>query len=198
MTTARPRPSLSAPCILLRRLKLTAPTRQVLISDGAIQGALLLRLALYGLGTLLYFAIIQLLDAALTHPAQSRWDIFFRFIDESIYWAPGLFVLLPLFAYDMLSMSNRFTGPVARLRGEMRRLIDGKLVHTVQFRRDDFWLDMADEFNTLREEVLRLREQVAAAGTDSRPEEKVPVRKGRLFGGSSEGASDDMTEAIGV
>ncbi len=80
--------------------------------------------------------------------------------------------LFPAFALDTIRFSNRFVGPIARLRRHMRELAAGEKVSSLAFRDNDFWADVADEFNTVAQmvqdqgrEIESLREQLA----DSRP-----------------------------
>ena len=58
-------------------------------------------------------------------------------------------ILLPGVIFDLVRMSNRFAGPVYRLRGLMRDLARGKPVEPVRFRHGDFWQEFADDFNTV-------------------------------------------------
>lgn len=67
----------------------------------------------------------------------------------------GFFVLLmlaivPSFVYDSLKLSNRFAGPMVRLREGIRQLADGEDGKDIKFRDGDFWGDVANEFNRMR------------------------------------------------
>ena len=66
--------------------------------------------------------------------------------------------LFPAFALDTIRFSNRFVGPIARLRRSMRELAAGQEVRELKFRSDDFWGEVADEFNLLAD---RVRQQAA-------------------------------------
>ena len=58
-------------------------------------------------------------------------------------------VLLPIFVYDTIKLSNRFAGPVLRLRRVMRDIAEGKPAEKLTFRDNDFWQGMANDFNAL-------------------------------------------------
>ena len=80
--------------------------------------------------------------------------------------------LFPAFALDTIRFSNRVVGPVARLRRYMRELAAGESVNSLAFRDNDFWADVADEFNAVArlvqdqaDEIESLREKLA----DGRP-----------------------------
>ena len=58
-------------------------------------------------------------------------------------------VLLPAVIFDLLRLSNRFAGPMFRLRRSMHDLAQGRPVAAVRFRHADFWQEFADDFNTI-------------------------------------------------
>jgi hypothetical protein len=47
----------------------------------------------------------------------------------------------------VLRLSNRFVGPVGRLRKGLKDLASGNRTEPLLFRDDDFWRDMAGDFN---------------------------------------------------
>ncbi|TWU65157.1 MULTISPECIES: hypothetical protein [Crateriforma] len=136
----------------------SAPREQLLIEKD-VQSALLLRAALHGGALATYFTVIQFFAQSMINPEVGWFDTALRFFDEAIYWVPALILLAPLFAYDLLKLSNRFAGPVFRLRREMIRLCAGQSEEPIFFRGSDFWSDLQDPFNELREELLDLRRE---------------------------------------
>ncbi len=62
-------------------------------------------------------------------------------------------VLLPVFIYDTVKFSNKFTGPVFRLQNKIRSLSEGEITNQVTFRKNDFWHELADDFNALLEKT---------------------------------------------
>ena len=60
-----------------------------------------------------------------------------------------MLLLLPIFHRDTLRLSNRFAGPMSRLRTGVKALAQGQRVRPLKFRSGDFWQDMAGEFNRL-------------------------------------------------
>jgi hypothetical protein len=65
-------------------------------------------------------------------------------------------VLLPLVIIDVLRVSNRFAGPLLRLRRSMRALARGEEVGPIEFRGGDFWREFAEEFNAV---AIRMQEE---------------------------------------
>ena len=60
-----------------------------------------------------------------------------------------MFFLMPVFLRDTLKMSNRFAGPMYRLRTALAKMAQGESVHTINFRSGDFWQEAAADFNTV-------------------------------------------------
>ena len=56
-------------------------------------------------------------------------------------------MLLPMVLGRHRALSNRFTGPMLRLRRSMRALARGEHVEPIEFRGGDFWQEFAAEFN---------------------------------------------------
>jgi hypothetical protein len=142
--------------------------------DSQVQGTLIRRIlfhwcAFFGV-TLLCVSLMHLL---LGDPNQSV-------AERASSPGSGMFLigtimlaLFPAFALDTIRFSNRFVGPIARLRRYMRELAGGEKVNTLAFRDNDFWSEVADEFNAVARlvqdqsrEIESLRSQLA----DSRRE----------------------------
>jgi hypothetical protein len=76
--------------------------------------------------------------------------------------------LVPVFVRDAVALSHRFVGPVTRLRTSLRSLANGtEATAPMKLRPDDFWHDMAEEFNEVRERMAQLEQ----ATTTPRDEE---------------------------
>jgi hypothetical protein len=56
-------------------------------------------------------------------------------------------LVLPIVMMDVLRLSNRFVGPVTRLRAGMKDLAAGRPVKPLNFRNDDYWRELAVDFN---------------------------------------------------
>jgi hypothetical protein len=68
------------------------------------------------------------------------------------HYAPAVvasLLLVPIILLDSLRMSNRFAGPMVRLRRAMGRLAEGESVQPINFRDNDFWADFAEDFNRM-------------------------------------------------
>jgi len=134
-------------------------TRKRLFVDRRVQGALALRVLLYWAICLWgMYCVLAIVPIVLS---------FFVGFDEGPtvgqllyrtwlgYW-PSLaasLLVLPVIVWDVVRVSHRFAGPMLRLRRSMRDLADGQPVTPVKFRDDDFWSDLAEDFNYLASSV---------------------------------------------
>jgi hypothetical protein len=57
--------------------------------------------------------------------------------------------LIPAFVLDTLKMTNRFAGPISRLRNEIGNVTAGRPVTKLSFRSNDYWSEIADGFNAM-------------------------------------------------
>ena len=132
-------------------------TRKRLLVDPSVQGALVGRVAVYWFVCLITIFFLLLCWNIISGPARLPW----RQLDSMWFHYGPVFVtslfVLPIVLVDILRVTNRFAGPMYRVRRVMRDLIAGKEVGKVQFREEDFWKDFAGELNTLIAEVERLR-----------------------------------------
>ena len=75
----------------------------------------------------------------------------------------GSILLLPIVLFDCVRASHRIVGPALRLRNSMKKLAKGESVPPIRLRDGDHWVEFADEFNRLSEQVTRERAEFAAA-----------------------------------
>lgn len=86
-------------------------------------------------------------------PAQSWGQMVFPFLQT---YAPFFLIsaaLLPIFLRDTLKLSNRFAGPIQRLRRGMAALAEGSHVKPISFRKGDFMQGIATDFNQVIQRV---------------------------------------------
>lgn len=62
-----------------------------------------------------------------------------------------LICLVPIFVYDSVRLSNRFTGPMLRFRRAAHDLAEGNTPEKIRLRNNDFWQDVATDFNRVIE-----------------------------------------------
>jgi hypothetical protein len=136
-------------------------SRNQLFVDKQVQGSLIIRILGYWFASAITMAMIILMWRILYSPDESIMTQFESMWDE--YRLPFLasVLMLPLIVYDITRMSNRFVGPLFRLRKELHALSHGQEPTMLQFRSDDFWKQAAEDFNLLYNRVKNLERQLA-------------------------------------
>ena len=129
--------------------------------DSHVQGQLIRRILLHWGAffavTLMCVTVMQLLLGDPTKPVVQR---FLEPSREFILLGMILLALLPAFTLDTIRFSNRFVGPIARLRKGLRALGSDETVHPMTFRENDFWADAADEFNRVADRINQQTEEI--------------------------------------
>jgi len=71
------------------------------------------------------------------------------------YWALGVvfITLFPVFAYDSLKLSHRIAGPILSFRAALAKLAQGDKITQLNFRRRDYWQDLANSLNELAQRI---------------------------------------------
>lgn len=123
--------------------------RKHIYVDQKLQGSLIVRVVLYWVVCLISITLMLLCWQVLSGPPRP-----FRIHLNKIWfqYGPALVastLLLPLVIIDIVRFSNRFVGPLLRLRKSMRQLAQGEQVEPIEFRDTDFWQEFADEFNAV-------------------------------------------------
>ncbi len=139
--------------------------------DQNVQGGLVRRMLFHWLvflaATALTFVVLR---AMLGDPRLSIGERLESHVGDFVLLAALLVSLLPAFMLDMIRFSNRFVGPLVRMRSHVRNMADGSEGERICFRKQDFWRDFADDFNALVELVNRQRARIVeleAARSDS-------------------------------
>ncbi len=73
--------------------------------------------------------------------------------------------LLPVFLLDAAKLSNRFVGPILRVRRLLAAAASGAEVKPLNFRENDFWRSLADDLNR----VLKLDAQPQDSASEKSP-----------------------------
>jgi hypothetical protein len=125
------------------------PQRRKKFIDSRVQGALARRIVFHWVLFIGVASIATLLLQFLSNP--------FRPISEQLqelWWSHGPFLvvlvfLLPIFVYDSIKLSHRFVGPIFSLHRTMRETTADAPPRKLKFRADDFWHELADDFNAM-------------------------------------------------
>ena len=122
--------------------------------DSGVQGGLVMRimghwLCFFGVTAFLFVV----LKTMLGDPDTSMPERLSRAVSEYSLLGIIILAILPAFALDTIRFSNRFVGPVVRLRRALRELGDNGATETIQFRDNDFWQEIAADVNRVIERV---------------------------------------------
>lgn len=149
--------------------------------DNQVQGALLRRIFSHWFMFFLVSGVTIIMLQTLL--GDSNVPIAERFqyqLGEFTFFGLVMVALFPAFMLDTIRFSNRFVGPIGRLRRHLQQLSRGD-TSECKFRGDDFWAEVADEFNIVADlvkkqqvEIDRLRQAIGepasvsqASSTDS-------------------------------
>jgi hypothetical protein len=141
--------------------------------DPKVQGVLVTRVVLYWFACIFSITLMLLCWRIVTGPAR----LFYTHFDAMwFHFGPALiasFLLLPLVVIDVIRFSNRFVGPMLRLKRSMGQLARGEDVQPIEFREGDFWTGFAADFNAIRDQI---REKAApSAARHEATEEEEPA-----------------------
>jgi len=131
--------------------------RRQMFVDRRVQGALIFHAVMYWAFCLTSVTLMLLCWRILTGPARMFYT---HFDDMWFHFGPALVascLLLPIVIIDIVRLSNRFAGPMVRLRKAMHAAAEGRPFHPVHFRGDDFWSEIAEDFNKMAHK-LNVRE----------------------------------------
>jgi len=129
------------------------PRRKKRFIDANVQGALARRIIFHWIVFLVVASLAAFILQVLTDPFRPLADHL-----HDLWWTHGPFLLvllflLPVFIVDTIKISHRFAGPVFALRRAIRDVVQGKPPRKLNFRRHDFWHELANDYNAM---LLRL------------------------------------------
>ena len=133
--------------------------------DTEVQGGLIRRVAVHWLVFFLCNTIALIVWVRLFEQPDVDWsttagDTVRRFLPFFVI----TMALIPAFVWDTLKLSNRFAGPILRLKNTLIDLKQGRSVPPLKFRDNDFWQELAGHFN----DVMDLKRQSIAENQDTK------------------------------
>ena len=129
------------------------PRKQLLV-DKEVQGSLLRKVSIHWTAFFVCNAIaltiwIRVFERPDVGWAETFQDTLRRFLP---FFVINL-ALIPAFIRDTLKVTNRFAGPISRLRKALRLAADGEPVDRLTFRETDFWSEVAKDFNRVVDRI---------------------------------------------
>jgi len=127
----------------------TAKRKQNYI-DSSVQGGLVRRVMVHWIMFLAVTTIAILsLKTLLGDPSESFSVRFQQQLSELVPLVVIFAAIFPAFMLDTIRFSNRFVGPVSRLRKHLKELAENGETTDIRFRDNDFWQEVAEEFNAV-------------------------------------------------
>jgi hypothetical protein len=124
--------------------------RRWLYSGCNVQRALLIRIALHW--TFFATGTFSLLFAAEMFFGSNGKSASFYFAETWHHYGfvfLMMIVLAPALVFDILRQTNRFCGPMLRLRRGLKEAASGAQARPLYFREGDYWMDVAEDFNVV-------------------------------------------------
>lgn len=142
-----------------------------LLPNPKLQGALLVRVALYWLASVLVMLLLAFIQALLAS-SNAPFDVSLNRTLE--FFGPALlssFCILPFLLVDAVRFSVRFTGPLKRLTNEAHRMASGQNPAPINFRENDYFHELTAPFNAVAAELKRLRALENDTQDEAKPKE---------------------------
>lgn len=150
--------------------------RKVVLVERQVQGALGWRIAAHWfLFLALSVSVTTCLQVLGDIESGSLWSSLAQALRTQVGSIVVLMALLPWFIHDSLKLSNRFAGPMVRLRKSIIELTQQDSTAPVSFRSGDFWQDISTDFNNLRARVLADRQSLGRLASGGPVEPKTWV-----------------------
>ena len=129
-------------------------TRSRYLIDYKVQGALARRIVLHwGIFMVLASVSLVAIQYFTGDPNLSLLEHFQVVCRQYAFFFVLMCAILPAFVYDSMKLSNRFAGPVLRLKANLKKLANGEEVEELQFRGTDFWRELSNDFNRVADRV---------------------------------------------
>ena len=134
--------------------------RQQYFVDVYVQTGIVQRIAIYWVASVLFLTLPIAFANTITHPE----IFFFSHVGQTFatHWPVYLMMLvfLPFALNDAIRFSNRFTGPVYRLRSELRKFKENGKLGSIKFRDGDFWQDLAEGVNQVSKRLAEVESEL--------------------------------------
>lgn len=146
---------------------MSAPKRKQNYIDSSVQGGLIKRILFHWV---MFFVVTVMailgLKTLLGDPSQTMTARLQAEMGELVLLALIFAAIFPAFMLDTIRFSNRFVGPVTRLRRHLKELGTTGETTDIKFRDNDFWQEIAEEFNAVNDLVRDKQKKDATTTAD--------------------------------
>jgi hypothetical protein len=146
---------------------MSRPQRRQKFIDSKVQGALARRIIFHWFVFVGVASAAALLLQVLSDPFRPAGEHL-----RDVWFTHGPFLvvmvfMLPVFVIDTIKVSHRFAGPIFSLRRSMREVAEGQPPRKLQFRENDFWQDLATDYNAMIARLAPGANETSQAERDS-------------------------------
>ena len=134
---------------------MSSDNRKKLFIDKFVQGTLVRQLIIHWISFVIATSLALALFTWISNPLVTRDELLAHLGRRLLPIVIAAICIVPLFVRDAISFSHRMVGPITRLRRELKSLADGNTANKIEFRPDDYWQDVAGEFNEFSDCVTR-------------------------------------------
>ena len=148
---------------------MSAPKRKQNYIDSSVQGGLIKRILFHWV---MFFVVTVIavvgLKTLLGDPSQTMAARLQAEVGELVMLAIIFAAIFPAFMLDTIRFSNRFVGPVTRLRRHLQELGTTGETTDIKFRDNDFWQEIANEFNAVNDLVREKQNDSSAMSVEEK------------------------------
>lgn len=152
-------------------------TRWKLLIDRDVQLGLVLHLAIQWIMFLaVTMCVLPVARAVLlTDVNTPPWDRMKGAGTDTAILLIVFLLLFPYFMYSTIKVTNRFAGPMYRLKTTIRAVANGGQFQNIHFRLGDYWQDVAKDFNAMMARVASDKSPAAQNAEAAEPKEVASV-----------------------
>ena len=127
----------------------TPEKRNKVFVDRSVQGSLAGRVSLHWICFFAILIAIQVLTTCMVNPMLTHGELFKAVMQNNGLFLMAVVLLLPSFICDTVKLSNRFAGPMVRLKNAFQDGAASGELKEIKFRKGDFWMDVAENYNAM-------------------------------------------------
>ena len=135
-------------------------TRGSWFIDPQVQKAIAWKVVTYWAAALLFMILPLALYRSIVSPEKNFVMQVIEVITSHWPVIVTMSLLLPFAIFDVIRFSNRFVGPVFRLRKELEGFEESGKINHLEFRENDYWSELSDGINSLAGRINDLEVQV--------------------------------------
>ncbi len=139
----------------------TQKQRKRIYVDQAVQGGIVARLVVLWLASTMVAAGVWFLLEFFANPTQGFAYYLAGAWQQILPLVLSFAVTLPIAVLLLVRFTHRFVGPLVRLRGMMHDVARGREVPTLAFRENDYWHELAADFNSINEKLAGAKRRVS-------------------------------------